>query len=148
MYIALLSLLLGLAAVIIYSGGKNRNLKRMFFGVLIGVGSNLFFWFLDFWGELLWFESLGFENRFRTVVVTQAVIATLAAAFGCLFVYLLTHGNRKKNRFLSLLIGTLIGLRFSRPNYERQFKISLHLGSPASASSPELSCPSGCCESV
>jgi uncharacterized membrane protein (UPF0182 family) len=98
LYIAIIFILLAGAAILIYRGVQRRSLVRTTFGVLLGFITILGFWFMDFWGEMLWFDALGYSQRFWLVALTKGTFAALGALFGLLAVYVLTRTVPKKRR--------------------------------------------------
>ena len=64
MYTALLLLLLLSGGWFAFTGARTGRRGRMVLGVLWLVATGLFFGLLDFWGEWLWFEAVGYERRF------------------------------------------------------------------------------------
>jgi hypothetical protein len=111
MYIALLLGLLFLGGFLLTLGIRKRNMSRAFLGALVGVFAILFFWFLGFWGDFLWFDALGYEERFWTVVFTKMGTFFAGAVFGLLALYFLTWSmpvQRKFVRAVPIGIGTFI----------------------------------------
>ena len=50
----------------------------------------MLFGLMSFWGELLWFESLGQTQRFGTAVLARLLTVAVAAAFSAAIVFVLT----------------------------------------------------------
>ncbi|MFS8067811.1 MAG: UPF0182 family protein, partial [Byssovorax sp.] len=70
----------------------------------------LFFAFLSFWGEHLWFAELGYSDRFWTAVLAKGGLGLAGAVFGGAAVFVLTQ--RPASRFvrcLATLVGALLG---------------------------------------
>ena len=91
MYTAIILVLLALAVLLTYSGIKRNKKGRMTAGIFIGVATIIFFWSLDFWGEMLWFENLGYGDRFWVFVVAQVVSGAVGAFLSVGIVTLLTY---------------------------------------------------------
>ncbi len=111
MYAAIYILML-LAAMGIFYYGKNQQ-KRFLLGLGAGIAllTVLFFWFMDFWGEKLWFENMGYLDRFWTVWLTKLLALLIGFIFGGVFVYILTfniEGTKKWIRYVSILLGGII----------------------------------------
>lgn len=112
MYIVILTLLLLPAAGLLLSGLQHRQAGRVAAGAVIGAAALLFFWFMGFWGEKLWFDALGYSQRFWTLWLTRAALTTGAALFGYLIVFVLTIGvpvERKLARLIARFAGLLVG---------------------------------------
>ena len=90
MYIVLLLLLL-LAAFLLTLSGVNRNLRgRALAGILLGLATVAFFAFLEFWGEFLWYDALGYSERFITRIEAMLGYTLLGAIIGWAGVWLLS----------------------------------------------------------
>ncbi len=112
MYTALIYLLAGLALFLFITGLKKGNKKRISFGVIIGIFTFLFFNFLDFYGDLIWFEALGYSRRFWIEISYYTGMALGCAIFGWLLVWLLTIAipqNKKVTRIAARAVGALAG---------------------------------------
>ncbi|MCX6167720.1 MAG: UPF0182 family protein [Ignavibacteriales bacterium] len=112
MYIALLLILLGLSLFLFVTGVRKGQKLKKYFGVVLAVLTLLFFWFMDFWGEALWFENLGYGTPFWTVVNSNGLLAIAGAFIGLIVVFLLTLRISKNHRIistLSRLLGIVIG---------------------------------------
>jgi hypothetical protein len=64
MYMAMILFLLALDGWLIKSGVKNRRGVQTAVGTLVAAAVLIFFSLLSLWGELLWFGSLGYGDRF------------------------------------------------------------------------------------
>ena len=80
MYIALLLGLLAIAGLVITRGVQRGRLRRILAGAGLAVLTILFFAFLSFWGEVLWFRAVGYERRFWVQIAAQIGLGLLAAA--------------------------------------------------------------------
>lgn len=72
MYLILLVALVAASLLLIRNGQVKRLRNRVVAGAALLLGTGLFFSLLGFWGEMLWFEALGFERRFWVEVGSQA----------------------------------------------------------------------------
>lgn len=90
MYVAILLLLLGAAVALAVHGVRRRSRGGVITGALLFVGTLLFFGLLSFWGEVLWFRYLGYEARLWREILARTAFGLAGAAFGALFLYLLT----------------------------------------------------------
>lgn len=112
MYSVLLILLLGISAALIIIGILKRGSGKVVIGAVVASSTIVFFWFLSFWGEMLWFESLGYSQRFWIVVFTKIVLIIVGALFGCITISILTSLIPRERKYLwigSKVIGALIG---------------------------------------
>jgi len=71
MYTLLIILLLGGALLLGSRGLAKQNWSQVVVGTFLAVFTGLFWGFLGFWGEALWFQSIGYEHRFWKVVLTS-----------------------------------------------------------------------------
>jgi uncharacterized membrane protein (UPF0182 family) len=82
-------------------------------GVVVGVITLLFSGFMEFWGEKLWFDQLGYNDRFWTVWFTKIGLFIVAFIVGGLYVYLLTfslkESRQKLIRYVAVFISALLG---------------------------------------
>ena len=90
MYILLLLLLIGLAAILVSSGIRRHQRRRVYLGVAVAALTISFLSLLDFWTEMLWFDALGFGRRFWTVVWAELLLGLLAGLFGFIVVFTTT----------------------------------------------------------
>ena len=117
MYTALLFGLLGIAAFLFITGAQKRQTAKIYLGLAIAVLTLFFFWFMSFWGEALWFENLGFGNRFWTIVYSNGGFGIAGAVIGFILIYLLTFSIPKEHKIilggskiLSIIIGGVWGI--------------------------------------
>ena len=89
MYLGLLALLLALAAWLALGGYRDGSRLRLGAGAALGLATVLFFGSLTFWGELLWFQALGYGERFWTAVAAEAACAAAGAVGAGLLTLLL-----------------------------------------------------------
>jgi len=121
MYTLILIILLGIAAFSLLSGIRKRAPGRIFFGVIFGALTVFFFWFMGFWGEMLWFESIGHEKRFWTEIFARAIFLGIGAIVGWLTVFILTSflpRQKKYTRLIARTVGTLIGALVGVSNWD------------------------------
>ncbi len=90
MYTAIIIILLGLALYLAFTGIKQQKKGRTVFGIIIGAFTIILFWSLDFWGEMLWFENLGYGDRFWVYIIAQTVSGAVGALLSLGIVSLLT----------------------------------------------------------
>ncbi len=125
MYTAIILLLLAIAAFFFITGAQKKKPVKVFIGLAIGILTLVFFWFLGFWGEVLWFQHLGYGNRFWTVVFWNVILAVIAGVFSWAFCLLLTFSLDKKHKVLrhgTRLLGLFIGASWGITNWSTILK--------------------------
>ncbi|MEE4310250.1 MAG: UPF0182 family protein [candidate division KSB1 bacterium] len=98
-----------------------RKIIRASVGAVVGVLTVLFFWFMGFWGEVLWFESLGYGDRFWTEVYAKFLFIGAGAITGWITVFLLTSllpQEKKYTKFVARIFGVLVGAATGFSNWE------------------------------
>ena len=95
MYNLLLVALLVIAVVMLLNGLKKQRKTIVVFAVLIGIISLLFFWFMGFWIDALWFESVNFTQRFWLGILYSSALAVAGALIACIFLYTLIYSLPK-----------------------------------------------------
>lgn len=121
MYTIILLLLLALAAFFIYRGVTRQKTAWSVSGILLGLLTILFFWFMGFWGEKLWFDQLGYGERFWTVWLSEIFLFAGTFVAGTGIIYLLTVRLTRDVVYLgilSALIGGLISGFYWASNWE------------------------------
>ncbi len=121
MYLAIIVVLGGLGLYLINRGRRRRKVGTLAAGIALLIATYLFFEMLDFWGELLWFDALGYSDRFWTLVLSRVGFAAAAALLGGLVLFLLTlqlpRGKKMVTR-LSRLGGFLVGVWWGYANWD------------------------------
>lgn len=122
MYIVLIILLLGIAAGLILWGLRQKKLSKVVAGVVIAAATFLFFSFLSFWSDVLWFDALGYLNRFWKVVLYRILFAVIGGAVGFAILWSLTlfvFDHRKSRvRWVPILIGLYLGAKWGSINWD------------------------------
>ncbi len=78
MYVLALALALGGALLLVRRGGRSRRA-----GWALGAATLAFFAGLGLWADALWFEAVGYANRFWRMVAFQAAAVACGTAIGC-----------------------------------------------------------------
>ena len=113
--------MIGLGLWLAVKGVLARSIFKVAAGTGLAVGTAVFFWFLGFWGEMLWFEDLGYGERFWMVFWVRPLGGTVGAVIAAGIVYLLTLGYTVEKRMLRLgavIISALVGLNWGVSNWE------------------------------
>jgi uncharacterized membrane protein (UPF0182 family) len=121
MYTIVMLVLIAAGIWLAVSGGRRRRFLRMSAGILLAAGTIFFFWFMGFWGDMLWFKALGYSQRFWEVLMARALAGTAGAAFSVGFVYVLTLGfssGKRLVRYGVLVLAALVGLNWGGSNWE------------------------------
>ena len=139
MYSIIILILIAIAAFFIITGFRKGKRGRIIIGALLGFFTWYLFWFMDFWGDVLWFYSLGFENRFWTVILAKAILLVAGVLFGGIAVYSLTFSlssSRKYIKLVAVLAGAFAGGTWGYSNWEIILKYINSV--PANVSDPIL----------
>jgi len=117
MYNALFVILIAASLFLFITGDKKGQRIKKYSGAALLLATLFLFWFMDFWGEALWFESLGYGNRYWTIVNSTGLVAAAGAVFAFLIVFILTFLISKKFKVLkgmarvaAALIGGIWGI--------------------------------------
>ncbi len=89
MYILLFLIVVFLSGFSVYHGLRKKRKAPIAAGALLFLLMMVFIWFMGFWGRKLWFDSLGFLDRFwiefGAKIITAAVFGLAGALFMLLF---------------------------------------------------------------
>ena len=121
MYTALFLAMLIIAGYLVIIGIRRKQRVIRYIGISAAIITLFFFWFMDFWGEALWYEGLGYGNRFWVFVNLNSLLAIAAAVAGYFIVLLLTLGisqEYKIIRSVSRIIGGLVGGFWGATNWD------------------------------
>lgn len=125
MYTFIIIVLIGTAFLVFIRGLRSGKFKTQITGVLLGFATVVFFWFLHFWGEMLWFRSLGYNDRFWTAILVQILFTAATAIFCWLLLSILMYfiPPVKKNLKTGLkTTGVLIGAIWGFQKWELFYK--------------------------
>ncbi len=120
MYTAIYLIFLAIAAIIFFNGLKAKNKSKIALGIIIALLTAGFFWFMGFWGEVLWFRALGFTDRFWLEMLYSVIcaLAGIIVSFGG--TYLLTMFLPKDFKLIkwsAVLIATFLGTVWGYTNW-------------------------------
>lgn len=125
MYIVIILILLAGGLVVLANGLTQRKKLRTTSGILLIILTGLFFWFMGFWGEKLWFDSVGFTDRFWTVWLARLGFAAGGFLLGGILVYFLTlftPHKRKLVRIIAVLFAAFVTAVWASSNWETFLK--------------------------
>jgi len=121
MFDFLLLLPLGLGLLLLIAGYRSESRGRMIFGGLLAGLSLFLTWFLDFWGEKLWFDAISYNRRFWSLFFFETGLvvggALLAALFTTALLYALP-ASRKWVRYGAIGLAAAVGGLWGYDNWE------------------------------
>jgi uncharacterized protein len=120
MYTAIIVVMIAIAAFFFLSGIKRQSKFRITFGILIGLFTYFFFWFMSFYGELLWFEQLGFADRYWVMEFAQvgfALIGVIAGWFIMSLFLLPVPREKKAIKYSVKIVGAIVGATWGYGNW-------------------------------
>ncbi len=136
MYGAIILVLIIITAGLVYLGISQKKKAGIVSGVLLGLFTLTLFSILDFWGEYLWFDSLGYTDRFWTAIGARIVMALIGAAVGFTIPFVLNvfYRGNKLIKIIGCLLAAWIGAQWGYMNWDT---ILLYLNqAPSSVSDP------------
>lgn len=112
MYTLIILALFTASGALIVRGARQNRRAPLIAGVLLAAATILFFALLSFLGEMLWFESLGYGERFWTVVVVKTGAGVGGALLAWLVAFLSTRLTPAWPRFRRILqdVAVFVGL--------------------------------------
>lgn len=144
MFTLLFVLMIGLGLLAIYQSRQRSGNGLSVIGISIIVGTILLFRFLDFWGEKLWFDELGYNDRFWTLFLAEAIFVVAGALAGLGVLALLLSKLPKSRYWLkraAIIIGALLGGGWGFANWSSFLKFWHRV--PVGMSDPILSLDAG-----
>jgi len=119
MYIGSLAGLLALAAWLLVRGLRRESRLFAGLGIALAVATGLLFASFSFWGEMLWFQALGYGGRFWTAVAAEAGLVVGGALLAGGAVRLLTARLRpRRARLAATAFGLFVGALWGRGAWE------------------------------
>ncbi len=125
MYNAILFILIAATGLLLYVGLRKSKKSFVTLGIFLGLFTVFFFWYMDFYGELLWFQSLGYDDRFWVSIFNQAEYSIAGAIISGLIVFLLTMKitrYKKVIRNIVFIIAVFIGGSWGYSNWDTILK--------------------------
>jgi uncharacterized membrane protein (UPF0182 family) len=125
MYTAIIIILIVIFGWLLSTGIKNNNKFRISVAISLGIFGYLFFWLMGFWGEMLWFQNIGFPERFWTFELNRYAFVLGGFVFGFMLVYLVgfsLKGLRKNLRITASVIGGLASATWGSSNWDTYLK--------------------------
>ncbi len=121
MYTAIILVLIGISVWFFYVGIQKKKRGRLITGGVIIALTAAFFWFMGFWGDKLWFDAIGYGDRFWVEILTKATLLIIGAGLATLLVHLLTRSIAKESifyKYLALIIAVIYGASWGTSNWE------------------------------
>ncbi|HSO18886.1 MAG TPA: UPF0182 family protein, partial [Desulfosarcina sp.] len=121
MYTFLMILLIGAGIWLTVLGGRTRRLWLAASGFFLAAGTAFFFWFMGFWGDLHWFETLGYSDRFWEVIIVRTLAGSIGGIVAAAIVWALTLGYTPSKRLLrygAVALALLTGLHWGVVSWE------------------------------
>jgi uncharacterized membrane protein (UPF0182 family) len=123
MYLTILALVLILGGWLAWKGFLAQNRTRAAVGLLVAGAGVFFFWFMGFWGEMLWFDALGYNERFWEAFLFRTGLAVAGGVVGWAAVFFLTlsaSAARERGwiRRWPPLLGAFIGVSWGYASWE------------------------------
>ena len=110
MYLLILLVLIGAGAWWVQRGVSTPHRPSIIAGLALIATTAGFFAFLSLWGEVLWFDALGYESRFWRVLLAQSVSMLGAAGLAVAVVWSVTLPmDRRLLRRGAVLVAALGG---------------------------------------
>ncbi|MFW6360770.1 MAG: UPF0182 family protein [Spirochaetota bacterium] len=131
MYTVVFLALIAISGLILFRGIHSGKKRNIILGAALAAATLLFFWFMGFWGEKLWFDSLGYADRFWQEILIKVVSGLIGLAIGvavllpfALMVQIPKESGlpRKTLRMVPLALGGLIGISKGVGNWDTIFK--------------------------
>lgn len=104
MYILLFIIVTFLSGFSVYWGIKKNRKIPIAAGVALFLFMLIFIWFMGFWGRKLWFDSLGFIDRFWIEFTAKIITALVFALIGALYMLLFSLSIRKINKWVKFIL--------------------------------------------
>ena len=120
MYLLILATLLISAAGILTWGIRTGSVVKGALGLTVALATLMVFGGMDFWGEKLWFQAVGYLPRFWTEVAYELGIATAGLVLGAASVWALTWtipSSRRFIRWIAAALGGILGLQWGAAHW-------------------------------
>jgi len=121
MYIFLLIVAIGLGGILATKGIRKGSARLLTGGAVILTATVLFFAMLSLWGEMLWFEAVGYGRRFWLELLTKLGLVLFGGVAGAFVVALLAgpvFGGPKVARVAVPGVGVLSGAVAAASHWE------------------------------
>src|SRR6056297_2248888 len=120
MYLLIILILMGIASALIYKGIKAKQTFLSIVGGVLALLTVVLFSILDLWGEILWFEAIGYNQRIWTEITTKFGLGIAGAVAGWLILHILTlsiPGSRRAIKYFARIVGAIGGFIWGLSNW-------------------------------
>ncbi|HVJ92651.1 MAG TPA: UPF0182 family protein [Labilithrix sp.] len=118
MYVVILLALVAIGVALVISGSARQDRRLALGGAFVVLATLGFFGLLSLWGEILWFEEVGFIRRFWTQVIAQSFVMLVAAALAAGTVWLLTSAIAgTRTRLFGTISAAVVGCLWGAANW-------------------------------
>ncbi len=121
MFEAIKFILIAVGIYFLITGVLRKRPKQKWAGGLLVLFSIFIFWWMGFWGEKLWFDTNGYNDRFWTLFLFRSGFTLAGTILAALVVALLTFSVPKGNRnlrWISIALGALVGGFWGNLNWQ------------------------------
>lgn len=120
MYFAIILVLGAISVGLILYGINSKKLAATVTGAIVAAVSIAVFSLLDIWGEYLWFDAVGFAQRFRISITAKILITLAGFAAGFIYVFLLNafHKGSVTIKLIGAVIAAVIGAQWGFNNWD------------------------------
>lgn len=121
MYTAVITLLILISAFLVVKGFTKNKKYLIVFGISLIIFTSLFFGMLDFWGEMLWFNSLGYGERFWVLILAKYGLAIGMAVLSALVLFSVAKSVPEKKKYttsLAVIVGIIFGVGWGTQNWD------------------------------
>jgi len=121
MYTAIIIVLLFIGIRFLYFGIQKRTKGKIITGGIVIALTALFFMFMSFWGEKLWYDNIGLGDRFWIEIITKASMVIIGGGLSFLLVHLMTRSISRESifhKYLALIIAIIYGISWGLSDWE------------------------------
>jgi len=125
MYNLIFLIMLLLSLGLLSWGVSQQSFLKSFGGLILFLVSISFFSLLSFWADLLWFDALGYNRRFWTVILAKFGLGFGGAVLAGFSVWVLTRGIPKHPpivKYWPIVLMSVIGAVWGYGNWETILK--------------------------
>lgn len=133
MYTALLIMLVVVGIALAVMGRQRRRRGLLVGGSLLVVATLLFFGFMSFWGEFLWFAEVGYVRRFWTRILAETIVILVGTAIAVGLVWLSTWplpARAKTARWFGMAAAAVAGAFWGTLSYEIALRWAFAIRTP------------------
>jgi uncharacterized membrane protein (UPF0182 family) len=111
MYVLIILSFVAAGSWVVRRGLREHSRRLVYAGAAVILATVAFFGSLSLWGEMLWFDALGYRARFWTFINAQAALAAIGATGGGVIAFLLAWlSGWRPGRRIAALVGAAGGI--------------------------------------